>query len=143
MSLTITKEQECAFKARSPLAKRIAARFYGDGPSAPLWQIVDEETARMPEHRVAIGDAAGTRATLRRVSFHYHKAASRRAGRNVLSVHWKGKCHLVHHILCAVKLETHHQKKQPHCILRGFARQVLIHEGLGERWRGGVVAKIT
>lgn len=78
----------------------------------------------------------------RRFGFHYSKPASRAAGRNVLSVHWQGKCHLVNHVLCAAKIETHHQKRQPHCILRGFARQVMIFGGVG-KWRGGMVAHIV
>lgn len=85
---------------------------------------------------------ATTRVKLRRFWFHYHKAASRAAGRNVLTVHWEGKCHLVHHVLCAAKVETHHRKAQPHCVLRGFAARVEVFEGVGS-WRGGTVARIT
>ncbi len=29
----------------SALAKRICQRFYGDGPTEPLWQIIDGEVA--------------------------------------------------------------------------------------------------
>lgn len=79
---------------------------------------------------------------LRRVWLHYHHALSRKQGRNVLTVHWHGKCHPVNHILLCVKMETHAQKRQPHCILRGFARTVEVFEGVG-KWRGGTVARIT
>lgn len=79
---------------------------------------------------------------LRRCFLHYNKPASRAAGRNVLTVHWQGKCHLVNHLLCAVKLESHDQKRQPHCVLRGFARSVEVFDGVG-RWKGGTVARIT
>ncbi len=78
---------------------------------------------------------------MRRFSFHYHKSASLKQKRNVLSIHWQSQCHLVHHILCAVKIETHAQTYQPRCIMRGFARQVNLYQGVGKR-KGGMVAHI-
>jgi hypothetical protein len=62
----------------------------------------------------------------KRFFFHYHKAASRAAGRNVLTIHWQNACHSVNEIKCDPSIETHTQKRQPHCILRGFATNVIF-----------------
>ncbi len=107
--------------------------------SLPARWVDPAENARSMQIQTNVAAHGAPR--LRRIWWHYHKAASRAAKRNVLTVHWQGKCHLVNHVLCAIKLETHAQKRQPHCILRGFAREVLIFDGLG-KWRGGTVAHI-
>ena len=64
----------------------------------------------------------------RRFFFHYNKPESVRQGRNVLTVHWKGTCHLVNSISCDVPTETHHQKRQPRCVIRGWATSISIGE---------------
>lgn len=64
----------------------------------------------------------------RRFSFHYNKPASLRQNKNVLTVHWKNTCHLVNNISCDVPTETHHQKKQPRCVIRGWAKSISIGE---------------
>lgn len=58
--------------------------------------------------------------------FHYNKPESRRQGRNVLTVHAKGVCHLVNHIKCDVPIETHARKTQPFCVIKGRATCVDI-----------------
>ena len=63
---------------------------------------------------------------LRRVWYHYNKPASNKQGRSVLTVHWRGKCLLVHHIICGIPTETHHQKAQPRCVVRGWAESVKL-----------------
>jgi len=65
-----------------------------------------------------------------RFLFHYNKPESKRQGRNVLTLHWQGKCHLVNNITCHVPTETHNQKRQPHCVIRGWAAEVEFR-GLG------------
>lgn len=62
----------------------------------------------------------------KRFFYHYHKAASRAAGQNVLTIHWQNACHSVNHIVCEPSTETHTQKRQPHCIIRGFATNVIF-----------------
>ncbi len=103
-----------------------------------------ERAVYIEQNLVSVEDARGhaRKRGFKRFFFHYHKSASRAAKRNVLTVHWMGKCHPVNHILCAVKIETHAQKRQPHCVMRGFARTVEVFEGVG-KWRGGTVARIT
>ena len=61
----------------------------------------------------------------RRFFYHYNKPESKRQGCNVLTLHWKGKCHLVNDIVCHLPTETHKQKRQPHCVVRGWATEVI------------------
>lgn len=62
----------------------------------------------------------------RRFFYHFNKPASAAAGTPKLSIHYEGKCHVVDHIDCATRCESHHQNRQPHCIMRGMARNVLV-----------------
>ena len=64
----------------------------------------------------------------KRFFFHYNKPESRRQGRNVLTVHWKNACLPVNHLKINVPIESHTQKSQPHCVMRGFANSVEILE---------------
>ena len=72
----------------------------------------------------------------RRFWFHYNKPASRKEGINVLTLHWRGACCKVHAIRCAVATESHNRNSQPHCIIRGFANNVEIVEGLDGKTLG-------
>jgi hypothetical protein len=57
---------------------------------------------------------------------HYNKPASQKAGRNKLTVHWRGQCLLVDGIVCAVPIASHDRKTQPRCVLRGRAASINI-----------------
>lgn len=59
-------------------------------------------------------------------NFHYNKPASRAAGAPKLTVHWRGKCVLVDHIDCRVRIITKHRKTQPLCVMQGFADDILF-----------------
>lgn len=58
--------------------------------------------------------------------FHYNKPASAAAGCPKLSVHYNKVCHIVDHVCCFVAISSHHQKRQPRCIMKGKARFVDI-----------------
>lgn len=58
--------------------------------------------------------------------FHYNKIASRKAGRNKLSIHYKGKCYLVDGIECNVPVFSKDNKRQPHCVMKGSAKDIII-----------------
>jgi len=58
--------------------------------------------------------------------FHYNKPASRSANSPKMTVHYKGVCHIVDHIICDVCVHTHHNKKQPHVILKGKANNIIF-----------------
>lgn len=60
--------------------------------------------------------------------FHYNKPASRTANAPKMTVHYKGACHIVDHIICDVSTHTHHNKRQPHVVLKGKAHDILFIE---------------
>ena len=62
----------------------------------------------------------------RRFYYHYNKPVSKKEGRNFLTLHYRGKCHLVNRISCSVSTESHNQKRQPYCVIRGWANNILI-----------------
>ena len=64
----------------------------------------------------------------RRFWFHYNKPESKKQGRTVLTVHWKGSCVQVNSIKCRVQTETHEKKSQPHCVVRGWAHNVQVFQ---------------
>lgn len=61
---------------------------------------------------------------MRRFWFHYNKPASKKAGRPLLTLHFKDACSLVDKILCAVPVETKNRSRQPHCVVQGFCASV-------------------
>jgi hypothetical protein len=63
----------------------------------------------------------------KRFFYHYNKAESRKQGCNVMTIHWEGACHMVNHVQMRVPyLESHAQKRQPHCIMRGHATSIIF-----------------
>lgn len=58
--------------------------------------------------------------------FHYNRPQSRKEGRNVLTLHFKGACHLVHDMDIRVPTRVRHRSKQPHCVLTGEAEEISI-----------------
>lgn len=58
--------------------------------------------------------------------YHYNKPASRSAGCNILTVHFKGVCHLVKDIVCKVPTATRSRKTQPYCVIAGDASGILV-----------------
>lgn len=61
----------------------------------------------------------------RRFFYHYFKAKKR------MSIHWKGTCTVVDHVKTqGVDTETHRRKTQPFLVVRGFANDVRIENGV-------------
>jgi hypothetical protein len=58
--------------------------------------------------------------------FHYHKPASLKAGETRWSLHYKGACHIVKHIICDVTIQSHARKTQPKAVMKGTCNGVLI-----------------
>ena len=58
--------------------------------------------------------------------FHYNKPASRSAKSPKMTLHYKGVCHIVDHIACEATVNTHHNKLQPHVVLKGKATDILF-----------------
>jgi mannose-6-phosphate isomerase-like protein (cupin superfamily) len=57
--------------------------------------------------------------------FHYNKPESRKHGKNILTVHYEGKCHIVEDIKCNVPTETRHRNTQPYCVLAGKGNLII------------------
>lgn len=53
--------------------------------------------------------------------YHYNKPASKAAGKNKLTLHWKKKCIIVDKIFCFVDSRTVDRKIQPRCVIKGQA----------------------
>jgi hypothetical protein len=62
--------------------------------------------------------------------FHYNKPASRAQQRNVLTVHYRGACHLVTGIDCRVPIATRNRTRQPRCVIAGEAGDINIRNGV-------------
>lgn len=61
--------------------------------------------------------------------FHYNKPASKKAGKPQLSLHYNKTCYIVDSLNINVRTESYNRTKQPHCIIRGTCKQVLIENG--------------
>lgn len=67
--------------------------------------------------------------------YHYNKPASKVAGKNKLTLHWRKQCILVDKIFCNVNTRTMDRKRQPHCVVKGQAEILNIATKLnGETW---------
>jgi hypothetical protein len=63
----------------------------------------------------------------KRFFYHYNKPEARKQGQNVITIHWEGACRLVNKIkTISLDVESHEQKRQPRCIMRGFANNLII-----------------
>lgn len=51
--------------------------------------------------------------------FHYNKPEARRRGHPVMTVHYRGACHMVRHVACDVPLRTRERNSQPHVVMAG------------------------
>lgn len=59
-----------------------------------------------------------------RFFYHYFKQKKK------MSVHFKGQCHVVNDIQCNVPCETKWNTTQPNLIMRGFAKELIIENGI-------------
>lgn len=62
--------------------------------------------------------------------YHYNKPASRKAGRNKLTVHYGGLCHIVDGIDINVRTYSRDRKTQPRCVIAGIANHLSIKNGI-------------
>lgn len=46
-----------------------------------------------------------------------------------MSVHFRGKCHVVDDVVCNRPCETKWNPKQPMLVMRGFAKDVIFENG--------------
>jgi hypothetical protein len=71
--------------------------------------------------------------------FHYNKPASRSANAPKMTVHYKGVCHIVDHINCSVSVHTHHNKNQPHVVLKGKANNIVFIEDVTSQHKTALI----
>lgn len=58
--------------------------------------------------------------------FHYNKPASQRSGRNRISLHHRGVCHIVDNVVVNVPTYGCINKRQPRFVMKGKCREVII-----------------
>lgn len=46
-----------------------------------------------------------------------------------MSVHYRGKCHIVKDVICRVPAESKWNKRQPYIVMQGYAEDVVITGG--------------
>jgi hypothetical protein len=51
--------------------------------------------------------------------FHYNKPEATRRGHPVMTVHYRGACHMVRSIQCAVPIATRERSRQPRVVMAG------------------------
>lgn len=59
-----------------------------------------------------------------RFFYHYYKA------KKAMSVHFRGACYVAKDVKCQVPCETKWNNRQPQLVMRGFANDVLIRDGV-------------
>ena len=79
----------------------------------------------------------------KRFWYHYNKPESKRQGRNVLTLHYEGKCHLIHSLESHAATETHDRKAQPRCVIRGWSEGVEFLVARDEPDHGGATVDLT
>lgn len=62
--------------------------------------------------------------------FHYNKPASKQQGIPVISLHYRGACHLVNNLVCEVPTKGKINKRQPFFVMTGKAENIQIEDGM-------------
>ena len=63
-----------------------------------------------------------------RFFYHYNKIASRKAGKPLITLHYKGVCHLVHDLWVNVVTNSKINKTQPFFVMQGWANEIIIDD---------------
>jgi hypothetical protein len=61
----------------------------------------------------------------KRFFYHYYKQKKK------MSIHWNKSCHVVDNVVCEVPCETKWNKRQPQLVMRGWAKELVILDGVG------------
>lgn len=54
--------------------------------------------------------------------FHYNRPASQSSGSPKMTVHYRGQCHIVDHVICRVPVSSRRRSKQPRLVMAGRGR---------------------
>jgi len=68
--------------------------------------------------------------------FHYNKPEAQRRGHPVMTVHYRGVCHMVRAVSCEVPVATRERTRQPRVVMAGKG-SVEICDGTAYIKRGG------
>lgn len=63
---------------------------------------------------------------MRKYRFFYHYYRQYKC----MSVHYRGECYKVADVICDVPTETKWNQRQPHLVIRGFASNLNIKDGM-------------
>lgn len=59
---------------------------------------------------------------------HYNKPASAKVGKPVITVHWRGACHLVPNVRCDVPTFGYIRATQPRFVMKGWAYEMRLEK---------------
>ena len=62
--------------------------------------------------------------------FHYNKPASKKAGKPIISIHFKKQCILVSNLICDVKTQGKIRKIQPFFVISGKASNIFVENNI-------------
>ena len=58
--------------------------------------------------------------------FHYNKPLSKKAGKPIITLHFKNKCYMVENIVCNASTYGHLNKSQPFFVIKGKSSKISI-----------------
>lgn len=59
---------------------------------------------------------------MKKYSFFYHYYKQKK----MMSVHFRGTCHVTPNVVCEVPCETKWSKRQPNLVMKGKAKEIII-----------------
>lgn len=60
--------------------------------------------------------------------FHYNKPLSQKAGKPIISIHYKNQCMFVENVVCQVPTWGHISKAQPRFVVKGKASKIEVKD---------------
>jgi hypothetical protein len=68
-----------------------------------------------------------------RYFFHYNKPLSRKLGKQMITLHFKNKCHFLEgdKFICKTECEGKVNPTQPVFVMQGFCEDFIIEDGIG------------
>lgn len=63
--------------------------------------------------------------------FHYNKPATKKAGKPVVSLHYKNQCILIENLICNVPIQSRVRERQPRLVMVGKSDNVIIKDKVG------------
>ena len=64
----------------------------------------------------------------RKFFLHYNKPLSQQRGEMWMSVHFRDTCNFVKHVRCEVPIWSKQRKRQPRCVMEGYATEIVVKD---------------